>query len=79
MRITKDTLELIYSSMMTEERAKAFASIVWEILSQADTYENAKLIATIKFTRSGNPAESAMLPYVLDAINVIQQSGFTLK
>lgn len=79
MKITKDTLELIFNSIMTGERAKAFSAIVWEILSQADTYEDAKMIAAIKFTRSGNPAESAMLPHVIKAIEVVQQSGFTLK
>jgi L-cysteine desulfidase len=78
MNITQDALEIIFSTITTGDRAKAFAGIVWDILSRANTFNEARSIAKAKFG-SGNQAVTAMLPYVTYAIDLVENSGYTLK
>lgn len=79
MIITKDTLELTFNSIMTEEDARELASIVYPLITKSKSYQDAKWLIKSWFIVNSNAEGAAILPSVLKALDILEEEGFTLK
>lgn len=85
MKITVDALEIIFTSITSEENAKILAGMVYPLLITSNSYEDAKrvisfyLMSQYSMLHGDTNLATTILPHILKIIDIIEEEDFTLK